>query len=111
VAEKRTLPTSYGPEYETDVLLLGGNDGSLTAINGAIPQRIGLRRNRLPCLGEPDAIEVRLSGEIALIRYASQLELVAGGQRVPLGHYWHTDSYERRDGRWQAVWSQATEIQ
>jgi hypothetical protein len=36
---------------------------------------------------EPDAIEVRLSGEMALIRYSSQLELVAGGKRVPLRHY------------------------
>ena len=59
---------------------------------------------------EPDAIEVRLSGEMAVIRYSSQLEIVAGDQRAPLRHYWHTDSYERRNGQWQAVWSQATEI-
>jgi Domain of unknown function (DUF4440) len=59
---------------------------------------------------EPDAIEVRLSAGMAVIRYSSQLELVAGGQKVPLRHYWHTDSYERRNGQWQAVWSQATEI-
>src|SRR5215203_2802 len=59
---------------------------------------------------EPEAIEVRLSGEMALIRYTSRLELVAGGQGIPLRHYWHTDSYERRNGQWQAVWSQATEI-
>jgi len=58
---------------------------------------------------EPEAIEVRLSGEMALIRYSSRLELVAGGQGIPLRHYWHTDSYERREGHWQAVWSQATE--
>ena len=58
---------------------------------------------------EPEAIEVRLSGEMALIRYTSRLELVAGGQGIPLRHYWHTDSYERREGHWQAVWSQATE--
>src|SRR5215207_2661009 len=54
---------------------------------------------------EPEAIEVRLSGEMALIRYTSRLELVAGGQGIPLRHYWHTDSYERREGHWQAVWS------
>jgi len=58
---------------------------------------------------EPEAIEVRLSGEMALIRYTSRLELVAGGQGIPLRHYWHTDSYERREGHWQAVCSQATE--
>jgi hypothetical protein len=58
---------------------------------------------------EPEAIEVRLSGEMALIRYTSRLELIAGGQGIPLRHYWHTDSYERREGHWQAVLSQATE--
>ena len=26
------------------------------------------------------------------------------------GMFWHTDVYEIRDGRWQAVWSQATQI-
>jgi len=60
-------------------------------------------------LWEPEAIEVRLSGEMALIRYTSRLELAAGGQGMPLRHYWHTDSYERREGHWQAVCSQATE--
>lgn len=59
---------------------------------------------------KPDAIDVRLSGEMALIRYSSQIEIVVGGQKIPLRHYWHTDSYERRNGQWQAVWSQATEI-
>ena len=59
---------------------------------------------------KPDAIEVRLSGEMAVIRYSSQIEIVVGGQRIPLGQYWHTDYYERRNGQWQAVWSQATEM-
>jgi Domain of unknown function (DUF4440) len=59
---------------------------------------------------KPDAIEVRLSGEMALIRYSSEIEIVVGSQRIPLRRYWHTDSYERRNGHWQAVWSQATEI-
>jgi hypothetical protein len=59
---------------------------------------------------KPDAIGVRLSGEMAVIRYSSQIEIVVGGQRIPLGQYWHTDYYERRNGQWQAVWSQATEM-
>ncbi len=53
-------------------------------------------------------IDVRMHGEAAVIRYRSKLEIVVQGQQVPLQHYWHTDSYERRDGRWQVVWSQAT---
>jgi hypothetical protein len=60
---------------------------------------------------EPDsAIAVRLYGGAAVIRYRSLLEIVREGQQTPLRQYWHTDSYERRDGRWQVVWSQATAI-
>ena len=59
---------------------------------------------------EPQTIEVRLYGQVAVIRYQSQVEIVVGGQKVSLRRYWHTDSYEEHDGRWQVVWSQATEI-
>ena len=60
---------------------------------------------------EPDAIAVRVYGEAALIRYQSELEIVVQGRKVPRQRYWHTDSYEKREGRWQVVWSQATAIQ
>jgi len=54
-------------------------------------------------LWEPEAIEgyaraARWPCEMALVRYTSRLELVAGGQGMPLRHYWHTDFYERREG-------------
>ena len=42
---------------------------------------------------------------------ASQLEIVVQGNHIPRQRYWHTDLYERREGRWQVVWSQATGIQ
>ncbi len=60
-------------------------------------------------LWEPAAIEVRLYGQVALIRYQSQIEIIVRGQEASL-RCWHTDSYEKRNGRWQVVWSQATEI-
>jgi hypothetical protein len=60
---------------------------------------------------EPDSIAVRLYGEAAVIRYPSHLEIVVQGRHIPRQRYWHTDLYERRDGQWQVVWSQATEIQ
>ena len=56
------------------------------------------------------AIEVRLYGDAAVIRYQSQIEGVMGGQHIALDRYWHTDTYERRDGQLQAVWSQATRV-
>jgi hypothetical protein len=60
---------------------------------------------------EPQSIEVRVYGQAAVIRYKSQIEVIVGGQKVPRGSFWHTDSYEKRDGRWQAVWEQTAEIQ
>jgi hypothetical protein len=48
-------------------------------------------------------IRVRVHGDAAVIRYES--DLMIHGSR---GHYWHTDLYEKRNGRWQIVWSQTT---
>lgn len=59
---------------------------------------------------EPGPIDVRLAGSVATIRYRAELEVIFGGHRVARSGYWHTDSYEIHDGRWQAVWSQATAI-
>lgn len=60
---------------------------------------------------EADSIAVRVYGDASVIRYQSQLEIVVQGRHIPRARYWHTDAYERRDGRWQVVWSQATAIQ
>jgi hypothetical protein len=55
---------------------------------------------------EVGTIDVRLSAEMALLRYLATLHFPSG--RVVV--CWHTDSYEKRDRHWQAVWSQATEV-
>ena len=60
---------------------------------------------------EPDSITVRVYGDVAVIRYQSQLEIDVQGLHIPRRRYWHTDLYERREGQWQVVWSQATGIQ
>jgi hypothetical protein len=59
---------------------------------------------------QPAEIAVRLYGEGAILRYRAQLELVFGGHKIPLSDYWHTDTYEKHEGRWMVVWSQATAI-
>jgi hypothetical protein len=59
---------------------------------------------------EPGPIAVRHHHSHAVIRYRARLEVVFGGHRVAPGDYWHTDSYEHRDGQWMVVWSQATAI-
>jgi uncharacterized protein DUF4440 len=58
-----------------------------------------------------DSMALRLYGNAAVIRYPSQLEVVVHGRHIPRQRYWHTDVYERHDGKWQVVWSQATRIQ
>ena len=57
---------------------------------------------------EPESIAVRLYGDVAALRYRSQLEIVVQGHHIPRQRYWHTDLYKRHGGRWQAVWSHAT---
>jgi uncharacterized protein DUF4440 len=57
---------------------------------------------------EPEPIAVRLYGDVAVIRYRSQLEIVVQDRHIPRQRYWHTDVYERHGGRWQVVWSHAT---
>jgi hypothetical protein len=54
-------------------------------------------------------IDVRHSGKLATLRYQSRLQITVDGQTSPPGTFWHTDVYVRRDGRWQVVWSQATQ--
>jgi hypothetical protein len=62
-------------------------------------------------LWEPGTIEVRRYGEATVMRYEAEAQAVAGGQTTPLRRFWHTEVYERRNGSWQVVWSQATLIQ
>ncbi len=57
---------------------------------------------------EPESITVRLYGDVAVIRYLSQLEIVVRGHHIPRQRYWHTDLYERHGPQWQVVWSHAT---
>lgn len=60
---------------------------------------------------DPKQIEVRLYGQVAAIRYQSSMEVTFGPHHIPRAEYWHTDLYEKIDGAWQVVWSQATEVQ
>ena len=48
----------------------------------------------------------RISAEMAIIRYKAKL-VFPSGREVEC---WHLDAYEKKEGQWQAVWSQATEL-
>jgi Domain of unknown function (DUF4440) len=49
-------------------------------------------------------IRVRVYGKAAIIRYEATIQIRGGIS----GRDWHTDLFEKRAGRWQMVWSQAT---
>ena len=69
----------------------------------------GIKAGQLQYLyWEPEAITVRLYGDVAVIRYRSELEIVVRGRHIPRQRYWHTDLYELRGLQWQVVWSHAT---
>lgn len=55
------------------------------------------------------AVSARVLGDGGVLRYRASIEMTASGRPYD-GVFWHTDYYERREGRWQAVWSQATRI-
>ena len=71
----------------------------------------GVASNELNYLAFEPISEVAVWGDdrIALLRYVARIE-IQGGDDLARLTCWHTDSYEKRDGRWQAVWSQATRI-
>jgi hypothetical protein len=52
-------------------------------------------------------IRMRAYGNAAILRYRARIE-ADGADWHDAGVFWHMDVYEQRDGRWQAVWSQAT---
>jgi len=54
-------------------------------------------------------IAIRLYGDMAAIRYRSQMERIAHGQRYD-GRFWHTNTLEKKDGQWQVVWTQLTQV-
>jgi len=56
------------------------------------------------------SIAVRATPDLIVLRYIARIRLGVGvADEVELSA-WHTDHYEKRDGKWTVVWSQATEI-
>ncbi len=97
-----------GPLHAPDFQLinpLGGHLSRSEYLGGVAAGQIDYRT------WEPDSMTVRVHGDVGLVRYRSRLEVEVGGQVIPLQRYWHTDAYEKREGRWQVVWSHATLIQ
>ena len=60
---------------------------------------------------EPAEIRVRLYGDSAVLRYQAHLRVSVKGSAGRAVTFWHTDLYERRNGKWQIVWAHATQVQ
>jgi ketosteroid isomerase-like protein len=54
-------------------------------------------------------VAVRISGDVAVVSYESQLSVSAGADHLE-HKAWHTHVYEKQDGQWRQVWSQATAV-
>ena len=60
---------------------------------------------------EPESdVAVKVFGDAGVVRYKARIDIRFASGDGDGGVFWHTDVYRRRDGRWQAVWSQATRI-
>jgi hypothetical protein len=59
---------------------------------------------------EPGEITVRLYGNVAVIRYKDlKWDVFFEGEHLKYTASWHTNLYEKRQGQWQVVWSQASQ--
>jgi ketosteroid isomerase-like protein len=55
-------------------------------------------------------IEVHLYGQAAVLTYMSNIDIVVTGLGRFTHDTWHTYLYEKRAGRWQVIWEQATAV-
>jgi len=67
-----------------------------------------VRSGRLPYRVFEPITDIAVLGDapLAVLRYQARISFDDG----PGFTVWHTDCYRLRDGRWQVVWSQATQI-
>lgn len=94
-----TINELHAPDYAliTPAGKVFDRDLYLTAIENG-PFYTGWEVGEMAC---------RISPGMAIVRYKARLTFPSGRTLI----CWHTDSYENRTGQWQAVWSQATELQ
>jgi hypothetical protein len=94
----------HAEDYE--LVSPGGERWSKTAYLDAI--RSGL----LDYLAfEPESdVQVLALTEAMALRYVARIDIQSSDGWHDRGRFLHTDIWRLRDGRWQAVWSQATQM-
>ena len=97
--DMKTLNELHAPEYE--LITPAGKVFDRKRYLGAIESE------PFYAAWEVGEMAVRISPSMAIVRYKARLVFPSGREVT----CWHTDAYENRAGLWQAVWSQATEVQ
>ncbi len=94
----------HGADYE--LITPGGHTYTKTAYLADVASK------RLEYLAfEPTSpIAVRATPDLVVLRYVALIRLSVGVADLLEFRAWHTDHYEKRDGTWAVVWSQATKI-
>ncbi len=92
------------PLHAVDYQLITPNGSELTRAGylGAIASG----KLRYTAFEPVSPIRVLGEGPVAVLRYRARISFDDGPGVI----CWHTDCYRLRNGRWQAVWSQATQI-
>ena len=81
----------------------------LPLTRSAYLESIGAGTLRYDTFEPSGPVRCRLQGETAILRYIARVVVTwDGGSDDTI--LWHTDYWERRDGRWQAVWSHASRL-
>jgi glyoxylase I family protein len=102
-ADMATLATLHAPDYQ--LLSPSGRSFDRVRYLGLIGD--GTLRY---LQWAPQAIAVRASAAMAVVRYRVSLQLGTAEAPGSVQPCWHTDTWERGPDGWQAVWSQATRI-
>ncbi len=94
----------HAADYE--LVTPGGN----TRTKAAYLNDVASKRLEYLAFEPTSSIAVRATPDLIVLRYVARIRLCVGvADEVELSA-WHTDHYEKRDGTWAVVWSQATEI-
>ena len=96
--DMKVLEELHAPEYE--LVTPAGNVFSRKHYLGTI------EREPFYSGWHTGEMAVRVTAEMAAVRYKATIQFPSGREVL----CWHTDMYVLRSGRWQAVWSQATEL-
>ena len=101
--DRARMDALHAPDYE----LITPNGDPLSREDYL--DSLASRELRYTVFSPISSIRVRRTAQAAILRYVVHIEIDFGTDHDG-GRFWHTDYWELREGTWQAVWSQATQM-